>query len=272
MAMAQQYLKKLIELGASGIRLDAAKHMHPAFIEDLMRSPGIDGRLWVYAEVIADRTFDPALEAYRHVAGLKFMDFPLTRLMMESFGFGGSLRAFRYATDNGRALNTEASVSFVTNHDVWGNESGLGYRYGAFQDEVLSLIYLLGREEGVPYVYSELPGRSESRRFRPDGEDYVFFHRRSFVRQMVQFHQAQAGKPHRWAWEDDNHLAFARGSRAFVAINKSGSPWRIDDIDLLLEDGSYQDIMSGQRFTLKNGRTTGDVPARWVRVLIPVSP
>ncbi len=268
--MARNYVKKLIALGATGIRLDAAKHMHPAFIEDLVRTPGIDGSVYVYGEIIADRTVDPSMAAYRHIANLDLMDFPLTRSLMDGFGFGGSLRALKTAEQNGRQLDGASSVAFVTNHDVWGNDSGLGYRFSNFQDELLSHLYVLGKDSGIPYVYSELARDSQSSRFRGAGENYVLFHRRNEVRQMTRFHAAQLGKPMRWAWEDDVHLAFARGSDALVAVNKSGSAWRLDGIDLLLQNGTYEDVFSGQRFVLNNGRTSGEVPARFGRMLVRV--
>ncbi len=270
--MARTYVKKLIALGAKGIRLDAAKHIHPAFIEDLLKTPGIDQSAYVYAEIIADRTADPALSSYRHLAGLDLMDFPLTRTLMDSFGFGGSLRALRSAQTNGRALEGASSVAFVTNHDVWGNDSGLGYRFSNFQDELLAHLYILGKNDGLPYVFSELPNDSQSQRFRGAGENYISFHKRNEVQQMVRFHAAQLGKGLNWAWEDDTHLAFTRGSDALVAINKSGTAWRLDGIDLLLQNGRYQDVFSGQIFVLNNGRTTGEVPARFGRMLVRVGP
>jgi alpha-amylase len=268
--VAQDYVKKLLALGAKGIRLDAAKHMHPAFIEDLLSAPGIAGKAYAYAEVIADRNADPSLSAYRHLSALDFMDFPLTRTLMDSFAFGGSLRNLRSAQSNGRALDGASSVSFVTNHDVWGNDSGLGYRFSNFQDELLSHLYILGKADGLPYVYSELAVDSQSARFRGPQETYVQFHKRNEVQQMVRFHAAQIGKSQRWAWEDDVHLAFARGTNAFVAINKSGDAWSLNGIDLLLENGTYEDVFSGQRVVVRNGRANATVPARfgvmWVRI------
>jgi alpha-amylase len=267
-AMARNYLLKLIALGATGIRLDAAKHMHPAFIEDLVRAPGIDGKAWIYGEIIADRTGDPSLQSYRHIANLDYMDFPLARTLIDSFALGGSLRNLRGAEANGRALDGASSVAFVTNHDVWGNDSGLGYRFSNFQDELLSFMYILGKDSGIPYVYTELPDQSQSSRFRGTGQNYIFFHRRADAQQMVRFHAAQLGKTLRWAWEDDVHLGFARGTDSFVAINKAGTAWRLEGIDLLLQNGTYEDALSGQRFVLNNGRTAGEVPARGGLMLV----
>jgi alpha-amylase len=260
---AQTYVKKLLDLGAKGIRLDAAKHMHPAFIEDLLKAPGIAGQVYSYGEIIADRVTDPAMASYRHIAGLDLMDFPLTRSLMEGLSFGGSLRNVRTAEASGRALDGASSVSFVTNHDVWGNEGGLGYRFSNFQDELLAHLYIFGRADGLPYVYSELAADSQSAKVRGAGENYIQFHKRKDVQQMARFHAVQLGKSFSWAWDDDTHLAFARGTDGFVAINKAVRAWSLNDVDLRLQSGTYVDAFSGKRVVVKNGRGIIDVPARF---------
>ncbi len=268
---AQRFIIKLADLGVTGIRLDAAKHMHPAFIEDLL-SQEVRSRIdWAYGEIIADRAEEPSMRSYMHIRDLDFMDFALTRSMMEAFSFSGSLANLRNASANGRALPPDMSVAFVTQHDVWGNESGLGYRWGdanAHQDELLGHIFITGRAEGIPYIYSELADRSQSKTYRPNNGNYVLFHKRPEVRAMMRFHGRMLGTALRWAWEDQNHLAFARGDKGFVAINKSGSEWSLSNVNLLIADGQYEDLLSGNTINVRNGRTQSSVPARWGLMLI----
>lgn len=269
--VAKEYLLRLEALGAGGFRLDAAKHMHPAFVYDLLTDPQVvAGMEYVYGEIIADRVSDPTLEAYRHVPALDFMDFPLTRSLQNAFSFGGDLGQLESITGSDQALDGPSSVSFVTNHDVWGNESGLGYRFSNHQDELLAHIYVLGRGDGLAYVYSEFSdGPSQS--YRGPGEDYVFFHRRDHLKDMMAFHTRLLGEPTLPKWKGTNHLAFARGQRGFVAINKSGNAWDIGGVDTGLPDGLYVDALGGGTYTASQGRISGSVPARWGLMLIPAS-
>jgi alpha-amylase len=271
LATARTYLLKLLALGAKGFRFDAAKHVHPAFLEDLVSTPGIAGQAWVYSEVITDRTTDPAFVAYRHLPGVDFMDFPLTRTLQQAFGFGGSLRTLSSAMQSNRALDPDTSVSFVTNHDVWGNDSGLGYRFGSFTDEWLAHVYIFGRESGVPYLYSELPTRSESRRYRRPEESYVLFHRRNDIRGMSRFHAAVLTKSQRTLFEDDARLAFARGDDALVVLNKSGVRWNLRDVRLAVKDGVYFDMLRNETFEIRNERVDLDVSERSAMMLLRIA-
>lgn len=267
--VVKEYLQRLQALGVGGFRIDAAKHMHPAFLYDLLTDPQVQGATeYMYGEIIADRVSDPTLEAYRHVPELDFMDFPLTRSLIDTFGFGGNLGELEAITGTDRALDGASSVSFVTNHDVWGNEGGLGYRFSNHQDELLAHIYVLGRGDGLAYVYSEFTD-GPSQQYRGFGEDYVFFHRRDNVKDMLAFHTRLLGEPTRPKWQDPSHLAFARGQRGFVAINKGGNAWDIGGVDTGLPDGSYIDALSGNTFFASGGRISGSVPARWGLMLIP---
>jgi alpha-amylase len=266
LAAAKTYVSWLQSMGVRAFRLDAAKHMHPAFLRDLFGDRDIAPALdWHYGEVITDRAEDASLRAYAELPNMDYMDFPLARSMQQGFAFGGSLRGLENAERTGRALPASQAVAFVTNHDVWGNADGLGYRFGgteSFQDELLAHMFIMGRASGIPYVFSELEGRSESARYRSDGTTYVRFHERAEVRLMVRFHAFSLGENERWIAADDDHVLIARGDRGLVAINKSSEPWSIDHLALGLPDGVYNDLF-GRRVEVRGGHTTDDVPARW---------
>jgi alpha-amylase len=269
LGVAKQYLRKLQDLGVRGFRFDAAKHMHPAFLNDLLTDPQIDARTdFIYGEIVAGRVSDPSFVPYRNIPELDFMDFPLTRSMINAFGPGGYLGALEGITGSDGALVAASSVSFVTNHDVWGNDGGLGFRFSSYQDEQLAHMFVLGRGEGLAYVYSEFDD-GPSRSFRGPGEDYVRFHRRAPVQAMLAFRTRMLAESTLPKWRDDVHLAFARGSRGFVAINKSASEWDLAGVATGLANGSYIDTLSGNRFTVSSGRIAGRVPARWGLMLVP---
>lgn len=267
--VAKEYLVRLQDLGVRAFRFDAAKHMHPAFLFDLLTDPEIVGRMdFVYGEIIANRVSDQTLALYRHIPTLDFMDFPLTRSLIDSFSFGGNLGSLEGIAGTDRGLDGLSSVSFVTNHDVWGNEGGLGYRFPSYQDELLAHMYVVGRGEGIAYVYSEYDD-GPSRAYRQTGQDYVKFHRRNEIKGMMAFRTRMLRESTLPKWRDDIHLAFARGTRGLVAINKGGSDWDLGGVATGLKDGQYIDTLSGNRYTVTNGRVGGRVPARWGIMLVP---
>jgi len=269
LSIAKDYLLRLQALGVGGFRIDAAKHMHPAFLYDLFADPEITANLeYAYGEIITDRVGDPNLSVYRHIPGMDFMDFPLTRSLIDAFSLGGDLGQLESIAGSDRALPGVDSVSFVTNHDVWGNEGGLGYRFSSYQDELLAHMVVLGRNEGLAYVYSEYDD-GPSRAYRGPGQDYVYFHRRAEPRAMLAFHTRMLGEPDLPKWSDDVHLAFARGRRGLVAVNKSGTPWDLGSVDTALVDGEYIDVLGGGTYRIVGGRVSGSVPARWGLMLVP---
>jgi alpha-amylase len=243
--------------------------MHPAFLADLLADPQIKARTqYAYGEIVAGRVGDPSMTPYLGIPDLDFMDFPLTRSLISSFGLGGFLGNLEGITGSDGALAGPTSVSFVTNHDVWGNDGGLGFRFGSYQDELLAHMFVLGRGDGLPYVYSEFDD-GPSRNFRQPGQDYIRYHRRREPQAMLAFHTRMLGTSTLPKWRDDVHLAFARGNRGLVAINKAASEWDLGGVDTGLLAGEYIDALSGNRYRVTAGRVAGRVPARWGLMLIP---
>lgn len=270
-AMAKQYLLFLQDVGVRAFRFDAAKHMHPAFLYDLLTDTQVTQRMdYIYGEIITDRANAYDLQVYRHIPGLDFMDFPLSRSLIDAFSLGGYLGLLENIAGTDRALDGATSVSFVTNHDVWGNAGGLGYRFGRYQDELLAHIYVLGRGDGLPYIYSEYDD-GPSRQARGVTENYVRFHQRNVLKSMMIFHTRMLGQAPLSRWQDAVHLAILRGNRGFMAINKSGDSWNLRGVDSGLPDGTYVDTLSSTSFEVQGGRVQGEVPPQWGLMLVPLA-
>ncbi len=270
LSVVQSYLKMLYRLGVRGFRLDAAKHMHPDFIARAISILPQDA--WVYGEIITDRRegFGP----YYNIEALDLMDFPLTRSMIEAFGYGGSLDSLTYAENRGRALPYDKAITFVTNHDVWGNESGLGYRYegsDAPRDELLAHIFLLGRGLGTPYIYSE-GSDGPSLNYRSKKQSFVNYHHKFAIERMLLFHNQAGNNSPTWRFQDQNHLAWSRGDKTFVAINKSSDDWNLDqEVDLGLADGLYIDLLdqgNPEPIEIRDGHANLTIPARYAIALV----
>jgi alpha-amylase len=156
----------------------------------------------------------PVLKATR----IACYDFPLQQTLKQAFQMGGSLRSLVDPAADRNALPWNRAVTFSVTHDVPNNDGFRGMLLDP-QDEYLANAYLLGRDGGVPLIYSD---RGESTASHPEdqGRWQECWNRYEIV-QMIGFHNALEGAPQRSLWDDDGFLVFARGDKGIVAINKT---------------------------------------------------
>jgi hypothetical protein len=88
-----------------------------------------------------------------------------------------------------------------------------------------------------------------------DGK-WVCEHRRAEIAHMVQFRAVTAGEAVTDWWADSDHIAFGRGDKGFVAINRTGIN-ATTTYATSLAQGDYCDIISGQR-TADGSACTGN--------------
>jgi len=115
-----------------------------------------------------------------YLGSMKCYDFPLTKTMKEAFGLGGDLTRLVEPQKNSEALNGPNSVAFVIHHDiamhVTDDNSKTDWdwiRIGGLEggvDEKLAYVYIFGRLDGTPYVYSGMPTYKKLR--ENDAEDW----------------------------------------------------------------------------------------------------
>lgn len=215
-------LQHLVELGFDGFRADAVKHLPVDHVTSVFQSKLVLDK-FVFGETL---TFDANQNAeflwpIIRETDLACYDFPLQQTMLRAFSAGGSLRALVDPASVGNALPWYRAVTFSVTHDVPNNDGFRGMLLDA-QDEYLANAYVLGRDGGVPLVYSD---HAESAASHPEdrGRWEECWNRYDIV-QMIRFHNAVEGLAQRSLWEDDGFLVFARGDRGIVAINKT-SDW-----------------------------------------------
>jgi alpha-amylase len=212
-------LHHLIQLGFDGFRADAVKHLPVDHVTAVFQSKPLDGK-FVFGETL---TFDKDqnlkfLWPMVHETSIACYDFPLQQTLKQAFEMGGSLRALVDPAAYGNALPWCRAVTFAVTHDVPNNDGFRGMLLGP-QDEYLANAYVLGRDGGVPLIYSD-HGESAGGHPEDHGRWGECWNRYDIV-QMIGFHNAVQGLPLRCLWEDDGLLVFARGDRGIVAINKT---------------------------------------------------
>jgi alpha-amylase len=117
-------------------------------------------------------------------------------------------------------------VTFTVTHDVPNNDGFRGMLLDP-HDEYLANAYILGRDGGVPLMYSD--NGESARQYPSDKGRWEGLWCRYDVTQMINFHNHVQGEPLWLLWESDGLLVFARGDRGIVAINKTGE-WAHPDI------------------------------------------
>lgn len=258
------YLQALKDLGFSGFRIDAAKHMTEKHLNAVFNRELRAGS-FVYGELITgggsgqieyERFLRPYLDGTTHAA----YDFPLHVAMRRAFAFGGNLAELADPLARGQALPAERGVTFTVTHDIPNNAGFRGQLMDPV-DETLAYAYIFARRDGVPMVYSDHNESGDNR--------WVDAWMRADLTQMIAFRQAVADADEQVLAADACHLILRRGNLGILGINKCGSA-----INVPLTLGKtplwwftpYQDLLSGHALEITSRSTVFPLPARSARL------
>lgn len=260
LAVQQDYLKLLSSLGVDGYRMDAVKHMEPSYFKKLFTEE-LQANKFIFGEIIADASnYQRDLAPYLSETTMAFYDFPLRDTLQKAMSPGGRLASIVDFNGPGeyRKLPWNRSVAFIMNHDIPNND---GFRSMILdpKDEALAYAYLLGRSEGVPYVYSDL-GIKGGGGLRDDR--WAYAHRSPLLKSMIYFHNAVHGSNMQILLADDCHLVFSRGDRGLVGINKCGNSFSAFVNTPFSVGQSYYDVLQGQEFTIQGSYVEMRLPPR----------
>ena len=277
------YLNKLVDLGVSGFRIDAVKHMPAADVEAIWN--GVDDRddLYVVQEVIRGEGEPIAPEEYEHIGDVH--EFTYARELRSSFqgntighllddgGIG--------LTDAWGMLPTEDAAVFVDNHDTERNGETLSYKDGrAYR---MAQAFTLAWTYGSPSIQSGYaftnrdagPVQDENGMVVSPSKDngWTFMHGQNSVANMVGFRNHVRGTDinHQWTADGNNAIAFGRGDKGFLALNNDASSREVS-LETDLPDGIYYNIYqatkaadgawSGPTVTVSGGRIETTIDGR----------
>lgn len=280
------YLNHLLDLGVTGFRIDAAKHI-PA--EDLQ---SIFSRLRRSAYIYSELTPGPQ--------GTDYEDYlPLGDVMAYTYSevLANGVRqknmdALLNAA-NGFPESTKAIV-FLTNHDLERTNSVLSFNSEESQLYRLAQIFLLAWPYGYPQLYSgysfsdreagppldaSLRTLSVLDRNNQCQAPFTCEHRLPEVAAMVSFRNQTNGSfsVRKWWSNHKDVLAFSRGNQGFVAINFGETSFD-GDFSTTLPDGLYCNIIDSTdslktsdcslKYIVAKGRIKATLPAKSSLVLL----
>ena len=279
------YLISLARLGVAGFRLDAAKHIQPVELDNILalvdETLVTEGRPlpYYFAEVIdyggeAVRRRDYYGLAYGSGGATDITEFKFRGVANKFLGTGGQHLA--QLNPNGAAgsqfsetawgiMPADKTVVFLENHDTQ-RDSGIGYRDGDVYR--LANVWMLAQPYGYPSIMSSYAfdrstqaGRDMGPPWGPTGAtsdvtcassittatigQWVCEHRDSYIAPMVRFRRVVAGTDVNHWWDNGaNAIAFSRGDKGFVAINRESAAVTAT-IATDLPAGTYCDILTG---------------------------
>jgi alpha-amylase len=273
------YLVGLVRLGVSGFRIDAAKHMQPselnAILAKVNQTLTAEARAlpYYFAEVIdnggeAVKARDYFGLAYNSGGAADITEFKFRGVGNNFLGSSGQklaqlnpggLAGNRFSESAWGLMPSDKSVVFLENHDTQ-RSSGISYRDGAaFR---LANIWMLAQPYGYPSIMSSyvfdrttqagrdagppaaVPGCAASFEAATAGQ-WVCEHRDPIIANMVAFRRAVAGTAQMNWWDNGaNAIAFSRGDKGFVAINREtfAVPYNLYSG---LAPGTYCDVLGG---------------------------
>ncbi|PYO69606.1 MAG: ATPase, partial [Gemmatimonadetes bacterium] len=278
------YLIMLARLGVAGFRIDAAKHIQQveldgilAIVDSTLRAEGRPVPYY-FLEVIgggageALSPHDYFGAAYASGGAADITEFTFVGVGDKFRGIGG--QHISQLNPNGPPgsqfspaawglIPSDKAVVFLQNHDTQ-HDCGIGYRDGnVFR---LANVWMLAQPYGYPSILSsyafDCPGGNmmgppsdaggntndvtcaSSLETATIGQ-WVCEHRDPYIRNMVRFRHVVAGTDINHWWEDGvNAIAFSRGDKGFVAINRDGGG--VDTtIATGMLPGTYCDILTG---------------------------
>lgn len=246
----QNYLRALKKLGVRGFRIDAAKHMTlghliKVWTKDIIQDVHIFGEIITDGGISKDE-YELFLEPYLECTKLGAYDFPLFNMVYGAFKEKGDMRTLIDPYCFGQALSNERAITFTITHDIPNNDVFLDLVMDE-ESEWLAYSYILGRDGGVPMVYSDLDTSGiMNKQGLPRWKDAWKDPR---MAKMIAFHNLMHGQQMDYLLGGEEYLALSRGDKGIVMINKSEKPLHVN-IDW---SSNMLDLMTDQIWESHNG-------------------
>lgn len=253
-------LRALNGIGFDGYRVDAVKHLPEEHIRRVFETGDMAGK-YLFGEALTSNDHEERafLWPIFDCEYMSFYDFPLHETLRRTFSAGGSMRELVDPAACGQALPWCRAVTFGVTHDMPNNDGFRGVMLQP-QDEYLVNAYLMGRDGGVPLVYSD--NNQSAGTYSEDRNRWANSWMREDVTAMIRFHNAVHGMSQRPLFEDDGFIVFARGDRGMVAINKTDL-WQHPTIWTRgLRQGAYSCQLHGHEMDVTGDRFTFAIPPR----------
>jgi len=279
-----EYLIALARVGVLGFRIDAAKHIQQVELDDIIDRANAtltsEGRQipYVFLEVVGNGSGEAVLRpqyfgvGYSSGGASDITEFTFVGVGDKFRKVGGQSIAqldpngpdgSRFSEAAWGLIPSDKAVVFLQNHDTQ-RVCGIGYQHGdAFR---LANVWMLAQPYGYPSILSgyafhcgtedSLGPASDAKGWTlpvacvndwaiATSQQWLCEHRDPHIRSMVRFRKAVSGEPISAWWDNDaNAIAFSRGVKGFVAINRETTAIT-QKVATTVPDGNYCDLLTG---------------------------
>lgn len=279
------YLLMLARMGVAGFRIDAAKHIQQVDLDEILdlvnTTLASEGRPlpYVFLEVIggageALKASDYYGEGYSSGGAADITEFTFVGVGDKFMRVGGQhisqlnpngTTGNRFSPEAWGLMPADKAVVFLQNHDTQ-HAGGISYRDG--QTFRLANVWMLAQPYGYPSILSSYAFSYPSQNTLGPPSDaagntndvscaasletatvgqWVCEHRDPYLLRMVGFRRYVAGTDVNHWWDNgSNAIAFTRGAKGFVAINRESSTVTAT-VGTGLAAGVYCDLLTGGR-------------------------
>ncbi|MDC5857159.1 alpha-amylase family protein [Vibrio europaeus] len=263
----QAYLKALKGMGVKGFRIDAAKHMTLEHLKEVWTEE-ICQDIHIFGEIITSGgatqpEYELFLQPYLAETRLGAYDFPLFQTMHDALQIDGSLKSLVDPYCFGQALSESRAITFAITHDIPNNDVFANLVMSENQ-EWLGYCYLLGRDGGVPLIYTDL---DTSGVVNSDKQPrWVDAWKDEKMIAAIDFHNRMHGSQMKIIEASDDLLVFSRGKDGLVIINKSKRSQTIE----FKANSDWMDLLSLDSFAPQNGQCTAVVEPNTAMMLVVI--
>lgn len=255
--MREQLIEPLLDMGVAGFRVDAAKHMEPEDITDIL------GGAYAYQEVVTGPNNAIQPSEYFDVGDITEFDYHGTVAAAFNNNALGSLKNLKTALKT----PSDIAVVFVDNHDTeragWGS-----LNYEAGDTYYLANVFMLTYGYGRPLLNSSYidvgandtpPSDAAGKTLDTncDSEQWICQHRDERTLAALGLNEVfEDANVTNWATlASGRAISFSRGGFGHVIINNGSTELAVEGVTTDLEPGTYQDVFSGGTFEVSADKT-----------------
>ncbi len=275
------YLQDLVDLGVTGFRIDAAKHIA---IADLMSIKSKLPAEIKYIQEVVPGT--PGAEPVDYLGIGDIFGFDLAYQLASIFSQQVAFMPDT-STESPWITPSNQTVVMVTNHDTERNSQALNYSQPAQFEAATAM--MLALDYGQPMLYSSYA--FDSYDWAPKDENgrvldakcaessliyltnheagtWLCQHRMKSVNSMIEFRAKTSGQPVVNPQATDSVLSFERGDVGLFAVNVTTADLTAVEISTNLADGKYVDLITGNEVEISGGVLKIDLIANQAIALI----
>ena len=279
--MYMEFLGRKIDAGATGFRYDAMVHIELPAPHD---APHIASDFWPNIQSFVDDRITAAGNTpfqYGEILHRWHADYlrALPGMSVTACGYGyhvrnniiqgrlGNWDADNFHVSGYSGATAERFVTWVESHDTYGNAGG---SRGITDSQMRVGWSIMTARKGTTPLFLVRPGAgfmNDGQMFFPNGDGsyrnawgHSDFYRDTTITEVNWFANRFINEPERTSTHYNQVALIERGpvgAKEGVVIVNSGNISRAVDFPVTMVDGEYIDQVTGQVFTVENGRITG---------------